>query len=144
MHSSIEDIYFMKNRIAAVLAAVITVLLLLPLSGCSKYSSSYNAVAFVHTNTAQNASMSFSSFKGTIVFKLKCRGENEKINYSAKLANGSAKVFYDSNGVKTELFSINSGDEISDIGGVLQQGTVYIIVEMPETGNDGRFVFSVK
>lgn len=134
----------MKKQLFTVVIATVMALLLLPLSGCSRYTSSYKAVAFVHTNTTKNASMSFSSFEGSMVFQLKCESADEKINYSAKLEVGSAKVFYDCNGEKTELFSVNSGDDISEIGGVLQKGTVWIIVEMSEAGKDGRFSFDIK
>ena len=134
----------MKKHFFTVLVAVFMALLLLTLSGCNRYNSHYKAVAFVHTNTTKNASMSFSSFEGSMVFKLKCESADEKINYSAKLENGSAKVFYDCNGEKTELFSVNSGDDISEIDGVLQKGTVYIIVEMSGAGKEGRFNFEIK
>lgn len=134
----------MKKQLFTVLIAAVMALFLLPLSGCNKYTSNYKAMMFVHTNTMKNASMSFSSFEGTMVFKLKCESADEKIYYSAKLENGSAKVFYDCNGTKTELFSVKSGDDISEIGGALQKGTVYIIVEMSEAGKDGRFSFDIK
>lgn len=134
----------MKKRLFTVFIATVIILLFLPLSGCSRYISSYKAVAFVHTNTAKNASMSFSSFEGSMVFKLKCESEDERINYSAKLENGSAKIYYDCNGTKIQLFSVNSGDDISEIGGVLQKGTVYIIVELSEAGKNGRFDFDIK
>ncbi len=83
------------------LISTVTILLLLSLSGCNKYTSHYKAVAFVHTNTAKNASMSFSEFEGTYVFNLNCKSADEKIYYSENLANGTAKVFYDCNGTKT-------------------------------------------
>lgn len=133
---------FMKKRFFTALFAAVTALLLLLLSGC-RYVSHYKATAFVHTNTAKNASMSFSSFEGSMVFKLKCDSADEKINYSAKLENGSATVFYDCNGTKTELFSVNPGDNISEIGGILQTGTVYIIVETSEVCKDGYFNFDM-
>lgn len=94
----------MKKQLFKVLIGIIMVLLLLPLSGCSRYISSYKAVAFVHTNTTKSASMRFSSFEGTMVFKLKCESEDQKINYSVKLENGIAKVFYDCNGTKKRDF----------------------------------------
>lgn len=134
----------MKKQSFAALIAAVMALLLLTLPGCNSYTSHYKAVAFVHTNTTKNASMSFSSFEGCIVFKLKCESADEKINYSAKLENGSVKVFYDCNGTKTELFSANSGDDISETGGVLEKGTVYIIVEMSGVGQNGHFNFNIK
>lgn len=134
----------MKKQVSTVFAAAIAALLMLALSGCGGYTSHYKAVAFVHTNTTKTASMSFSRFEGVMVFKLKCKSADEKISYSAKLENGSAKVFYDCNGTKTELFSVNSGDDISEIGGALQKGTVYIIVELSEAGQDGHFNFEIQ
>ena len=134
----------MKKHLFTTLLAMVMALMLLMLSGCNSYRSQYNAVSFVHTNTSENASMSFSSFKGTMVFQLKCENADEKICYSAKLDEGSAKVFYDCSGTKTELFSVSSGDDISQTGGALQKGTVYIIVEMPEEGQNGRFHFDIE
>ncbi len=134
----------MKKTLFTLFITVVMALSLLTLSGCGKYTSHYKAVAFVHTNTTKKASMSFSSFEGTMVFKLKCESDDKKINYSAKLENGSATVFYDCNGTKTELFSINSGNDITEIGGVLQKGTVYIIIETSEVAEDGCFNFEVK
>lgn len=87
--------------------------------------------------------MSLLSFEGSIVFKLKCESEDEKITYSAKPEGGSAKVRYDCNGSKKELFSVDSGEKISDIGGSLQWGTLYIIVETSATCRDGRFNFEI-
>ena len=133
----------MKKRAFTVVIVAVMACLLLALCGCSKYNSNYSATGLVQTSTEKSASMSFSSFKGTIVFKLKCESADEKIHYSAKLESGSAAVYYDSNGEKTELFSVNSGDDINEVGGVLQEGTVYIIVEMSESGKNGQFSFDV-
>lgn len=133
-----------KKQIFLGFVTVIMAALLFTLVGCNKYSSHYKAMAMVRTNTSKSASLKFSNLEGTIVFKLKCESESEKINYSAKLENGGAKVFYDCNGTKTELFSINSGDDINDVGGELQKGTVYIIVETSGTCEEGRFNFEVK
>lgn len=134
----------MKNHFFAGWIAFAMVPVLLMLSGCHHYRSHYKAVAFVHSNTSKNASMNFSDFEGTMVFQLKCDNADERIRYSAKLESGSAKVCYDCNGTKTELFSVNSGDDISAIGGTLQQGTVYLIVETSEKGQNGRFNFDLE
>lgn len=133
----------MKKRFFSALIAAVLLLVVLPFSGCSRYASNYHAIAIVSQNTAKSAFMSFSSFEGSMVFTLQCASSEERINYSARLESGSAKIFYDCNGTKTELCSVNSGDDIGEIGGVLQKGTVYIIVEMPEAGKDGRFDFNI-
>jgi len=131
----------MKNKF---FITILLSFLLLPLSSCSKYSSHYTAIGFVHTNTKKHASMSFSSFKGSFIFNLECENENEKINYTAKLENGNANVFYDCNDIKTELFSITSNNEINQIDGVLKKGKIYIIIEISEVSKDGKFIFDIK
>lgn len=133
----------MHKQIFKVFISTVLIMLLITLSSCSSYSSHYKAVGFVHTNTRKHASMNFVSFEGSMVFKLKCENDDEKISFSAHLETGSAKVFYDCNGTKTELFSIDSGCDINEIGGNLQKGTVYIIVEMTGTGQNGRFEFDI-
>lgn len=133
----------MKKRIFTVVLAAVMACLLLALCGCNRYASNYSAIAMVQTSTKKSASLSFYEFKGTIVFKLKCESENEKITYSAKLESGSATVFYDCDGEKTELLSVNSGDDVNNVGGELQAGTVYIILEMSATGQNGLFSFEI-
>ena len=66
------------------------------------------------------------------------------MNYSAKLGEGSATVFYDSNGTKTELFSISGGQEIHSSTIAVNPGTVYVIVQTDGKCKDGRFSFDVK
>ena len=125
---------------------IISVLLLslLLLTACSRYSSHYKATVFVHSNTTTKADMRFSTFEGTMVFKLDCRsGSGTRIQYSAQLESGSARVLYDSKGKKNELFSIGAGDEISGTGGELDNGTVYILVESDRKCEEGKFHFEL-
>ena len=77
----------MKKVFTAIVAAIV----LLSFAGCGKYSSSYKAVAFVHSNESISAFMNFYSFDGRMVFKLKIAGEGD-LKYSAKLETGSAKL----------------------------------------------------
>ena len=107
-----------------------------------KYSSKYKAVAFVHSNESTSAFMNFYSFNGRMVFKLKSAGEGD-LKFSAKLETGSATVYYDYYGTKTELFSINSGDELDSHGGYIEAGTVYVIVETNGECRNGEFHFSL-
>ena len=125
-----------------IIALLISVLLLFTLTGCSNYVSSYKAVGFVHSNKASSAFMSFYSFDGRMVFKLKSAGEGD-LKYSAETESGSAKVYYDYNGEKTELFSVNGGDEIESHGGYIEKGTVYIIVETDGECQNGAFDFEI-
>lgn len=128
----------MKKAISFIIAAII----LFSLAGCSKYSSKYKAVGFVHSNESSSAYMDFSSFDGRMVFKLKSTGEGD-LNYSAKLESGSAIVYYDFYGNKEELFSVSSGNEINSHGGYVETGTVYIIIETNGECQNGEFRFSL-
>ena len=128
----------MKKALSFIVAA----LMILSLAGCSKYSSKYKAVGFVHSNESMSAFMSFYSFDGQMVFKLKSAGEGD-LKYSAKLESGNATVYYDYLGTKSELFSISSGDETDSHGGYIETGTVYIIVETNGECRNGQFQFSL-
>ena len=123
------------------LSLVVAVFMLFTLVGCSKYSSKYKAVAFVHSNESTSAYMSFYSFEGRMVFKLTSAGEGT-LKYSAKLESGSATVYYDFLGSKSELFSVHSGDEVDSYGGYVDSGTVYIIVATNGECQNGDFHFS--
>ncbi len=120
-----------------------SLIILLLLTGCGKYSSSYKAVGFVHSNSSASAEMSFYSFDGKMVFKLKSSGEGD-LKYAAKLESGSATVYYDYYGTKSELFTISSGDELDSHGGYIESGTVYIIVETNGECMNGEFSINVE
>lgn len=128
-----------------VLFAAVCIMIVGSLSGCnvSKYTSHWNAVAFVHSNTFQNANMSFSSFEGTIVYELRCKGEEEMLHYSSTLESGSADVFYDNNGEKVLMFSVKGGSDADGFVGDLQKGKIYIIVETTEKCTEGQFRFEI-
>lgn len=114
------------------------------LTGCGKYASHYNAVAHVHSNKSDSAMASFHELDGTEVFKLKCKsGETARIQYSGKLEDGSAIVYYDYRGSKTELFSVRSGDEISAYSDPVTADTVYVIIETGEKCVNGAFAFEL-
>ena len=117
---------------------LLTFALLLTSSGCGRYVSSYKAVAFVRSNDRDSASMSFYSFEGRMVFKLRSEGEGH-LKYSAQLESGSVTVYYDAYGTKEELFSIEGGEEISSEGGYLEKGTVYLIIETDGECSNGSF-----
>ena len=121
---------------------LVSALLALSLAGCGKYVSSYKALGFVHSNKSDSAYMSFASFEGRMVFKLKSSGEGD-LKYSARLESGSAVVYYDFYGDKQELFSISGGEEADSRGGYVEAGTVYIIVETDGGCQNGEFRFSL-
>lgn len=132
----------MKKNIAYLL---ILLMITAILAGCGKYISSWSAFCMVQTNTSKKASMSFSTFEGTMVMTLKPDKEKkEKIAYTAKLEKGSATVYYDHNGTKTELFSVNAGDEISSVVENFENEKVYIIIETSEKCEEGKLTFEME
>ncbi len=131
----------MKKTVAILFVCVFAVA---ALSGCSKYTSHYFSIGFVHSNGAGSASMSFFEFEGSFNFKLKCRSEDRPvIKYSGKLEAGEITVYYDCGGTKTELFSISSGGDVRSSGGTLPYDTVYIIVETDGNCKNGDFKFEI-
>ena len=131
------------NKSAKALALSVMMLFIICLTACGKYTSSYKAVGFVHSNTSGSAFMSFYSFEGRMVFKLKC-GSEQTIAAEAKLESGTAVVYYDADGTKEEWFSIRDGEENKASLGKLPGGTVYIIVETDGACQNGDFSFEVK
>ena len=134
----VRRISIMKKTIILISA----VIMLLFMTGCGKYTTSYKAVGFVHTNEKSSARMSFYSFEGRIVFKLKSPGEGE-LKYTGRLESGKASVYYDFYGTKTELFSISDGEEVDAKGGYVEAGTVYVSVETDGKCVNGDFSFQV-
>lgn len=119
---------------------LLSFLLLLSFTGCGQYTSSYKAVGFVHSNRSDSAFMSFYSFDGRMVFKLK-NAHHGSLNCSASLETGNAAVYSVCGGEETALFSVSGGNEfdlrIEDIG----DGTVYVIVETDGKCENGAFSF---
>ena len=122
---------------------MLTVILLMVLTACSRYSSHYRAVAFVHSNEKTSAFMSFSSFEGRMVFRLRSSGDGE-ISYTAELGSGDVTVYYDAFGTKEKLFSVSEGEKLSSGGGYVGSGTVYIIVETDGECHNGNLHFRLK
>ena len=114
------------------------------LTGCGKYASHYNTVGHVYSGTSDSARTSFMELDGTEVFKLKCEsGKTAEILYSGKLETGSLTVFYDCGEGKTELFSLNAGEEINACSDPFPADTVYIIMETREACQNGSFSFEI-
>lgn len=128
------------KRLLALGAAV---MLMISLAGCERYSSHYNATAFVHSNETNTAFMSFWKFDGRMVFRLKSSGEGD-IGYTGSLKEGKATVYYDYGGTKSELFSLSGGENTESRGGYIEAGTVYIIVETDGQCLNGSFDFAVE
>ena len=125
-----------------VISLSVVLIFMILMTGCGKYVSSYKAIGFVHSNSSESAEMSFYSFDGRMVFKLKSPGEGD-IKYTGKLESGTATVYYVYHGT-SELFTISAGEELEAHGGYIEAGTVYIIVETDGECMNGAFSFSVK
>ena len=142
----IESEEILNHKEAAKMKKLIPILILVLLAltclvGCSKYTSRYSAVLLISTGTSKAGSISFTSFSGTKVFKLKSSGQ---LNYSAELGTGAATVYYDCNGTKIQLFSIGAGQKVGPSSIAVTPGTVYVIVETDGKCQDGKFSFDVK
>ena len=136
----------MKKKLSLFLT-VLMLISVMAFTSCDsngKYKSSYNAVGCVHSNLPKSSSLKFSSFSGVIPFELKVKEGTGKLTYSGELGKGSATVYYDADGTKKELFSVDAGGsqkgEITD----LKEGTVYVIVETNEKCSNGKFEFKIK
>ncbi len=126
-----------------VISLTVVLIFMILMTGCGKYVSSYKAIGFVHSNRSESAEMSFYSFDGRMVFKLKSAGEGD-IKYTGELESGTATVYYVYHGTQSELFTISPGEELASHGGYIEAGTVYIIVETDGECMNGAFSFSVK
>ncbi|MBR3298296.1 MAG: hypothetical protein IKI64_03735 [Clostridia bacterium] len=128
-----------RSLVRSAAALMLALAMLLCFFGCGGYKSKYKAVGFVHSNDTESANMSFYTFEGRMVFKLKANSESD-IKYSAKLESGSATVYYDWHG-KQELFSVKGGEELDLRGGYVDNGTIHIIVETDGECMNGEFSF---
>ena len=116
---------------------------MLCMTGCAKYTASWSASLYAHSNTSESASMSFWTFTGTEVQTLKCKDKTGTLKYSAKLEIGSATVYIDYDGEKKELFKIGAGEEIEDSFDGLKKGKIYVIVETDGKCEEGKFEFVI-
>ena len=123
----------MKRKLTII---AILILFCVSLTGCIGYTSSFKTVAMVQSNLPHSAYMKFSSFEGRKDFKLNAPGQ---LKYTAKLGDGSATVYYNYDGTKTELFTVESGNEVNNSTGPFEKGTIDIIVETNEECKNGEF-----
>ena len=114
-----------------ILSLILIVATLLCLSSCV-YSSSYKATILI---TSNELDLSADTIEGRYVFKVKITGGEEGgITYNASLGEGDVNVSYayGAGGTALPLFTLKSGESVSDVGGYIEVGkggTVYIIIE---------------
>lgn len=139
----------MKKRIiggaaGTVIITIVAVVLVLVI-GKSPYASHFVTTSCVRTNTSKKASLSFGSLKGNMVFKLRCDGkEGRELVCTGELGDGTATVYYDYNGTKMKLFTIQGGEKIKVDVKKLEKGKVYVIVESDGKCKDGKFTFKIR
>ena len=132
------------KKFASEIIAVVTLGLCFALSACgNKYVSHYSATLMVRTNTSKKASVSFDSFSGTYVIKLKNNSaDGVFISYEATLQEGNIKVSYDFNDEKRNLFEIETNGSVDrKTETFIGNKTIYIIIESDGKCNDGSFSF---
>ena len=123
------------------LLIVLCIALLLSITACSSYVSSYKALMFVREERGDHASISFSGFEGTYVMKLKMSGKGQEgsILCNASLEEGEINVYYDWLGTKELLFNLKAGESINERRGYIESGhTVHIIIETVTPAKEGK------
>ena len=123
------------------LLIVLCIALLLSITACSGYVSSYKALMFVREERGDHARISFSGFEGTYVMKLKMKGEGQEgdIHCKASLTEGEINVYYDWLGTKELLFNLKAGESIDERRGYIESGhTVHIIIETVTPAKEGK------
>ena len=123
------------------LLIVLCIALLLSITACSGYVSSYKALMFVREERGDHASISFSGFEGTYVMKLKMSGKGQEgsILCNASLEEGEINVYYDWLGTKELLFNLKAGESINERRGYIESGhTVHIIIETVTPAKEGK------
>ena len=133
----------MKKFLSTIIVAMMLVMCF-TLSACGdKYTSSYSATLMVRTNTANEASVSFDTFNGTYVMKLKNKGDSEAaITYNIALKEGKIQVYYDYDGTKLHLFEIeNDHSTTGKLKAPANSNTIYIIIESESKCSEGNFSF---
>jgi hypothetical protein len=115
-----------------IISLVLSILLLVSLSSCDGYVSSYKALGLIKSQTSHSCSAQFYSLDGQLVFKVKKSGKGEEgsIHISAEVEEGEIYVYYDIYGVKEELAHLTAGESVDENRGYVESGKkVYIIIE---------------
>ena len=135
------------KKFANAIIATMMLILCFALSACgNKYVSHYNAMLMVSKNTPTEASVTFDTFNGTYVIKLKNTGDDKaSITYNATLEEGNIKVYYDYNDEKLDLFEIgNDGSVEGKTETFTGNKTIYVIIESDGKCSDGSFSFTLE
>ena len=132
------------RKTLSIAAVIIMGVSTLALSGCGKYTSSWSAVGYIHSNDSDSGYMNFYKFKGREVFTMKSDSSERHIKYSGTLEKGSVKVYYDIGDEKKELFTLKEGETIEAVSEDLSEGKVYVIVETDGECSNGKLDFAIE
>lgn len=127
-----------------VIVTIMLALLVVALTACGKYTSSYKALMLVTTNDSDSASMSFSEFKGTKVFKVKSDDQDTVLKCHARLEEGSLTIYCDYDGNKREMFTIEGKKEFDEYIDIAANAVIYIIIEAKDSAKEGSLDFSLE
>ena len=126
--------------------ALLIVLTLATLCGCSGYVKNYSATILITSCHGDEASMEFDTFSGTYNFKLKRDGVAEHtLDIEATLDEGEMKVYIGVDGEK-ELLRIIKGGKSYDETIILNdkydnEKTIYVVLESTDKCINGDFEF---
>ena len=126
--------------------ALLIVLTLATLCGCSGYVKNYSATILITSCHGDEASMEFDTFSGTYNFKLKREGALEHtLDYEASLEEGEMKVYIGVDGEKELLRTIKGGESYDETiildNKYDNEKTVYVILESTDKCVNGDFEF---
>ena len=126
--------------------ALLIVLTLATLCGCSGYVKNYSATILITSCHGDEASMEFDTFNGTYNFKLKRDGVAEHtLDIEATLDEGEMKVYIGVDGEKELLRTIKGGksyDETIILNDKYDnEKTIYIVLESTGKCINGDFEF---
>ncbi|MBQ1870922.1 MAG: hypothetical protein II147_01910 [Lachnospiraceae bacterium] len=132
----------MKKRISLLLILVL-ILSTMSLTGCGKYSSSYTATMLVTTQDKTSASMHFSTFNGSKVFKLKTGDEDMSLRVYGKLEKGNVEVYCDFGKVLRQLLVMDDDSEFETSIDIPAKSTLYILIESKGEAQEGKYEFEL-
>lgn len=118
-----------------IISSIVLLSLIISLSSCGKYTSSYKAIGLIRNQTSHSCYASFHSLEGQLVFKIKKSesGKEGDISYSIQVDEGEIRLYYDIYGTKEELANVKAGESVENSGGYVEGGkSVYIIIEATE------------
>lgn len=116
------------------LAVVLLLVMLLTLTACEPYTSSYKAIMLITNHTTNSCSAKFDRLTGTMVFKVRRTEPGEgDIGYSITVEEGELTLYYDALGVKEQLAKVTAGQSVTARDGYVEKGyKVYVIIEATE------------